>query len=76
MRSEETPVDRVIGAFGTATAVAKVVGTSRSAISQWRKRGGLIPSEHQRTLLIEASIRKLDLTAFDVIENYEMETKG
>lgn len=74
MAKRQTPVDKVIAAFGSITEVAKVVGRHPSSVCRWRydigEAGGtgkLIPSNLQGTLLRAARKRGLDLTAEDLI---------
>jgi DNA-binding transcriptional regulator YdaS (Cro superfamily) len=46
---ETTPIDKAICAAGSRSALARIVGTSRQAVSQWKR----IPVE--RVLVIEAA---------------------
>jgi len=67
MSSHQTPVEIVIEAFGSATAVAKAIGRSPAAVSRWRSRGR-IPSKVQQLLLDAAKVRGIDLTCQDIVQ--------
>lgn len=63
----ETPVQRVVRAFGSQEKVGAVCGVWQGAVSQWKN--GIIPSRHHRALLEAAKAAGLQLTAEDLIES-------
>lgn len=50
-KKKETPVDYVIGVFGTASGVARVLDIDRSAVTLWKKRGGNVPAHNWQPLI-------------------------
>ena len=69
MRSEKTPIDRCVAAFGGQVTVARICGLKTAALSQWRSRNeGRIPSEYQRVLLLASAKLELDLIPEDLID--------
>lgn len=69
-----TPAERVINILGGADAVADICGVHRTRVFRWtydRARGGtggLIPAQHQQTLLDFARANGLDLKPDDFFE--------
>jgi acetolactate synthase-1/2/3 large subunit len=53
--------ENIIAKFGGTNAVAEICGVTPGAVSQW----ALIPAKHQITLLNEARLRKMRLSAED-----------
>lgn len=67
----ENIASRIIGKFGGVGAVASVVGLNRSTVHRWtypKEIGGtdgLVPAQHQQTLINAARERGINLTPND-----------
>jgi hypothetical protein len=60
---KHTPAEVVIAHFGVRP-LARLLGVSHSAPIQWRKRGGLIPSQYHQLIIKESQGR---ITPNDVV---------
>jgi hypothetical protein len=67
------PAQYVVKVFGGVRKTAREIGRSPSSVSKWNKPvaakglGGEIPRLSQRAVLHVAKIKKLDITAEDII---------
>ncbi len=72
--SQECPAARVIEKCGGIKATAALVGRHRSVVNRWLRpkkkggTGGLVPSEHQQTLMGAAKEEGIDLAAEDFFD--------
>lgn len=60
------PAEYVIFVFKGVRAASRAIGRSRSAISNWRKRG-LVPAKAQYQVLVAAKAKGLDITPNDLV---------
>lgn len=64
-----TQVERIIAKVGTGKRLAELIGRDPSAISQMKKRGGLIPVRHHQQIIDGARQRfKVVITADDFFD--------
>ncbi len=64
MKSVVTDLDiknKVVTIFGGVSAVARIIGKSASAVSQWKS----VPLKHQRTLLEYAQSHSMNFSSED-----------
>jgi len=68
------PAAHVIDKCGGIPETAELVGRDRSTVNRWMRpketggTGGLVPAEHQQTLLDRAREKGIDLTPNDFFE--------
>ncbi|WP_353861442.1 carph-isopro domain-containing protein [Azospirillum formosense] len=63
-----TQADRIIGRFGTQTALADAIGVRQSAVAAWKRRG-IIPARQQLRILEVARERGIPLEPADFFED-------
>mgnify|MGYP000623576320 CR=1 FL=1 len=67
----ENPAERVIRIMGGPSAVAEICGVHVTRVFDWKRErgvrgfGGLIPANHQQTLIDHARANQLELKAED-----------
>lgn len=59
-------VDKLIKRFGTQENVAAIAGVAQPTVAGWKK-SGVVPSRHQRTLLVAGQKLTPPLTAEELI---------
>lgn len=69
LANDDTAAARACKAFGSAANLAKAIGVARSTVTQWRRRGGFIPSRLQPKIIEVASQRGIDLPAIDLLHS-------
>lgn len=57
-------VDRIVGKFGSQTALAAALNTKQSTVAQWKRRGS-IPWRQQLRILEEARKRQINISPDD-----------
>lgn len=71
---QESPVERVIAAFGGVNQLCAAAGLTKKRVHGWRTpveqkgAGGRIPAKHQGDILRAARERGIALTAEDLID--------
>jgi hypothetical protein len=73
-----TPAEYVVEIFGGVRKAGVALGRTASSISKWKKSdknggcGGRVPSRMQEVVLQVARIKKLDITAEDLINGRDV----
>tara|TARA_Y100001937_G_scaffold83902_1_gene113526 strand:- start:588 stop:803 length:216 start_codon:yes stop_codon:yes gene_type:complete len=67
----KTPYELVISEFGGVRECARQIGRDAGSVSNWKKNGGLIPTNIQRKVLERAWELGYNLTAHTLIFGLE-----